>query len=276
MSSTRNAQSKFAVVNGMRTHYLEGGSGPTLILLHSGEFGACGALSWEWNFDRLAERFHVIAPDWLGFGQSEKVFFFEDMWNARVDHIAALLRQLGVARAHFMGNSMGGTVLVNVAALGDGRWPIDRMVLVSGGGHVPENEARRVLTEYDGSEDAMQRMVEVLIKRPDLQRDRDYIARRHALSLQKGAWECVAAARFKPPVREARPLVDRTPDYSRIAARTLIVAGRQDPLRESGYAQLLQKQIDGAQLLMLEGGHCPQIDQPDAFNEGVLAFLMSD
>jgi pimeloyl-ACP methyl ester carboxylesterase len=275
MSPMQSAYSRFETVNGLKTHYLEGGKGPALVLLHSGEFGACSALSWEWNFDRLAEHFRVIAPDWLGFGQSEKVFFFEDMWNARVNHMSAFLRQIGVERAHFMGNSMGGTVLVNVAASGDKRWPIDRMILVSGGGHVPENDDRKVLTDYDGSEEAMHRMVDVLIKRHSLRNDPGYIKRRHALSIEKGAWECVAAARFRAPVRAARPLVDKHPDYPRIDVPTLIVAGHQDTLREPGYAQQLQKQIKGSELLMLDGGHCPQIDVPDVFNEGVLTFLLS-
>jgi pimeloyl-ACP methyl ester carboxylesterase len=76
-------------------------------------------------------------------------------------------------------------------------------------------------------------------------------------------------------VRAARPLVDKHPDYPRIDVPTLIVAGHQDTLREPGYAQQLQKQIKGSELLMLDGGHCPQIDVPDVFNEGVLTFLLS-
>ena len=34
-------QSKFVEVQGVRIHYLEGGAGPKLVLLHSGEFGGC-------------------------------------------------------------------------------------------------------------------------------------------------------------------------------------------------------------------------------------------
>lgn len=79
---------------------------------------------------------------------------------------------------------------------------------------------------------------------------------------------CVAAARFKAPVRAARPLVDKHTEYSRIDVPTLIVAGHQDTLREPGYAQQLQKQIEGSELLMLDGGHCPQIDVPKCSTKG--------
>ena len=66
----RGLESKFVLVDGMRTHYFEGGRGPAVVLLHSGEFGGCAELSWEFSLPALAEHFHVIAPDWLGFGES--------------------------------------------------------------------------------------------------------------------------------------------------------------------------------------------------------------
>ena len=121
-------------------------------------------------------------------GKAKRYFRSKICWQFRVNHIAAFLRHVGIDRADFIGNSMGGTVLVNVAALEDPPWPIARMVLVSGGGHVPENADRKVLTDYDGSEQAMRRIVEVLFKNPALRDNADYVRRRHQLSIQKGAW----------------------------------------------------------------------------------------
>ena len=62
-------ESKFILVEGMRTHYFEGGRGFPMVLLHSGEFGASAELSWEFTLPALSQHFHVVAPDWLGFGQ---------------------------------------------------------------------------------------------------------------------------------------------------------------------------------------------------------------
>lgn len=59
----KSVESKFADVEGMRTHYLEAGEGFPVVLLHSGEFGGCAELSWEFNLPALAEHFRVIAPD---------------------------------------------------------------------------------------------------------------------------------------------------------------------------------------------------------------------
>src|SRR5882762_1596314 len=99
-------QSRFVDVLGMRTHYLESGRGFPVVLLHSGEFGASAELSFEFTLPALSDRFHVIAPDWLGFGESAKIFSFEDMRGFRIRHITAFLKVLGIGRAHFIGNSM--------------------------------------------------------------------------------------------------------------------------------------------------------------------------
>ena len=63
-------------------------------------------------------------------------------------------------------------------------------------------------------------------------------------------------------------------DYSRIRVPTLIVAGRDDNLREPGYGEQLQQDIAGAELLLMDAGHCPQIDLPEVFNRGVLDYLL--
>ena len=70
-------RSCFVEVDGIRTHYLEAGGGDPVVLLHSGEFGGCAELSWEYMIPHLAPHFRVIAPDWLGFGGTAKIHDFE-------------------------------------------------------------------------------------------------------------------------------------------------------------------------------------------------------
>lgn len=268
----RGVQSRFVMVEGIRTHYLEAGEGYPLVLLHSGEFGGCAELTWEFNIAALAQHYRVLAPDWLGYGKTAKLFCFEDMWGMRVRHIAAFLRTLCIERAHFMGNSMGGTMLVGVAAMDSPPWPLDRIVIVSGGGHIPENAARQVLNSYDGTREHMRRIVEAMFVNPRIRADEAYIERRYQASLEPGAWQCTAAVRFKPPGTRSRPAAE--PAYRKITAPTLLVAGAKDSLREPGYAEPVRAAIPNAELQVLrESGHCPQIDEPDAFNRTVLEFL---
>jgi len=261
-------------VEGKRTHYLEAGSGDPLILLHSGEYGACAEFTWEFNVAALAEHFRVIAPDWLGYGQSEKLFSFENMLEYRVRHIAAFCRQLGIESADFMGSSMGGTTLIGVCARDDGVWPIRRAVLVSGGGFIPENGPRTVLTDYDGSMEQMREIYRVLFRNPAIRDNEAMIARHHAASMEPGAWECTAAPRFKPPVKPKKPFAPRTPDYARVSVPVFIMAGRFDNLRLPDYGIELQRQIPGSELVVLDGGHCHQIDMPEEFNRLALGYLL--
>src|SRR5258708_1083515 len=159
----RGIESKFIPLEGMRTHYLEGGSGFPVVLLHSGEFGGSGEGGWEFTLPALGGHFHVIAPDWLGFGESAKLFSFDDMRALRVDHIAAFLKTLRISSAHFIGNSMGGGMLASVAAMAQPCWPIERMILASAGGFAPVNEARKLLNSYDGTRDHMRRILETTL-----------------------------------------------------------------------------------------------------------------
>jgi 2-hydroxymuconate-semialdehyde hydrolase len=263
---------KFVDAGGMRTHYFEAGSGHPLVLLHSGEFGACAELSWEFNIGPLSEHFHVLAPDWLGFGKSEKIFSFEDMQALRIRHIALFLETLGVIQAHFIGNSMGGGQLARAATMDPPAFPIVKMVLGGAGGFAPRNEAREILNSYEGSRDHMRACVETLVQRADLRADDAYIDRRQQLALEPGAWECTAAARFKMPGRGSSGKEET--DFGRIKFPTLIIAGAKDPLRNKGYAEELNAEIEGSELIMFDdAGHCPQIDQPEKYNDAVIGFL---
>ena len=78
------------LVDGIRTHYLEAGDGPPVVLLHAGEFGGAAELSWEHTIPALAEQYRVIAPDWLGFGYTDKLHDFVSGAMRRLDHMVRL------------------------------------------------------------------------------------------------------------------------------------------------------------------------------------------
>lgn len=274
-STAIRVSSRFVVAGGLRTHFLEAGEGFPVVLLHSGEFGGCAELSWESTIGPLSRHFRVIAPDWAGFGKTEKVFSFDDMWGFRIRHITAFLQVMGIDRAHFVGNSMGGTLLLQVAASKPCIWPIEKAVIVSGGGQIPENAARETLNSYDGSPDHMRRIVETMFVNSARRNDAGYIERRHELSLEPGAWEATAAARFRAPWRASGARMPQPPDYSAISQPILLVTGEQDSLREPGFGPKLQAEIPGAALHVVgNAGHCPHLDVPDEFNAVALRFLL--
>ncbi|HEY1971709.1 MAG TPA: alpha/beta hydrolase [Pseudonocardia sp.] len=271
-------RSRFVDVGGIRTHYLTAGDGPrTVVLLHSGEFGASAELCWEHNIGALAEHFRVVAPDWLGFGQTDKLHDFVSKSDRMVRHLAAFLRTLDIGRAYFVGASMGATRLVAEAARDHRpRLPIAAMVLVSGGGFVPDNEHRRALLGYDGSTDGMRAILRACLADRRWADDDRYVSRRVAASLVPGAWESVAAARLKAPNVPARADFGQadTTEYERVKVPTLAVAGAKDLLREPGYHHALER-IPGARVVVLDdAGHLLNIERAAEFNALAVDFLL--
>ncbi len=270
--------SNYVDVDGIRTHYLEAGEGPTVVLLHSGEYGGAAEISWQFTIPALAPEFRVVAPDWLGFGRTDKVFDFGDARSRVYRHMQRFVEIMGIEEADFMGNSMGGSNLARIAATEPDLLPLRSIVLCSGGGFTPETEERKVLLAYDGSEDAMRALVKAMLHDPRWGDDDDHIARRQEFALMKGAWECQSAPRLRPPARESGGgsgfgTPDNTP-YENISVPTLIVAGADDPLREPGYAPKLAARIEGAEVHVYENcGHCPNIEHADRFNAQALDFL---
>lgn len=270
------AKSTMITVDGMETHVLEVGSGPPLVLLHSGEFGACAELSWEYNFAALGRHFRVIAPDWLGFGLSAKVHDFTDFAAFRLRHIGRLCEELGLSGAPFIGNSMAANFLLRDAASEAPRIPAGRIVAISGGGPVPANEARAALVEYDGTIGSMKRLLRALLHDEVWSTDEGYVARRHELSMMPGAWECTAAARFRNPTASTTAS-DRVRSHDaaleKIAIPALLMAGAQDKLKPRGYAAGLAARIPRGEAVEVEGcGHCPHLEAPDVVNGILLDF----
>ncbi|MEX2194926.1 MAG: alpha/beta hydrolase [Thermoleophilaceae bacterium] len=262
---------------GIGTHYLEAGSGRPVVLLHSGEFGGSARLSWELVIRGFAVHYRVLAPDWLGYGETEKLYDFSRRGARRIDHIGDFLAALGIEEAAFVGNSMGGSILARVAASNSPVWPISAIVLISGGGFVPDNPERQTLLDYDCTVDGMRRMLEVLFRDPRWAADEEYVRRRYESSIVPGAWECAAAARLRSPFLGPQREFGQpdTTEYELISVPTLLVAGANDVLRLPGYADELQARIRGSRLHTYEDcGHMPNIEQAPRLETDVLDFLL--
>jgi 2-hydroxymuconate-semialdehyde hydrolase len=265
---------KTMLVDGLVTGYLEAGDGDPVVLLHGGEFGTSAELGWERNIAALAARYRVLAPDQLGFGQSAKVIDFVNGRGMRIRHVARFCEELGVDSAHFVGNSMGAINLLTDATSETPLLSIRTLVIICGGGEIQQNRHFEALQQYDATLPAMRRIVEALFYDGSYPADDDYVRRRYESSIAPGAWEAVAAARFRRP--EAAP--SSTPPtaraYERIEVPTLVVEGGDDKLLPSGWAAQIAKQIDGARSVVVgKAGHCPQIEQSSEVNELLLDFL---
>jgi pimeloyl-ACP methyl ester carboxylesterase len=267
-------QRKTVVVDGLDTGYLEAGQGDPVVLLHGGEFGVSAELGWEHNIDALASHHRVLAPDMLGFGASAKVVDFNDGRGMRIRHIARFCEVLGVESAHFVGNSMGAINLFVDATSTSPLLPVRSMVAICGGGDILRNAHVDALYNYDATLAGMRRIVEALFHDPSYPADDAYVRRRYESSITPGAWEALAAARFRRPGLEPGPTPPSKRAYERIGVPTLIVEGGGDKLLPSGWASRIAEQIAGGRSAVIENaGHCPQIEQPLVVNELLLNFL---
>jgi pimeloyl-ACP methyl ester carboxylesterase len=112
VSATASFVSRTAVVDGVTLHYLTGGHGAPLILLHG---YAETSRMWRPIIPALAKRFMVIAPDLPGIGDSEIPASGLDMKAAAI-RIHALARSLGVQKAEVVGHDIGLMVAYAYAA----------------------------------------------------------------------------------------------------------------------------------------------------------------
>jgi 2-hydroxymuconate-semialdehyde hydrolase len=266
--------SRTAMIDGLATHYLEAGRGDPVILLHGGEFGVSAEISWEATIPALAAQYRVLAPDMLGFGESAKVVDFNDGRGMRIRHIARFCDELGVGAAHFIGNSMGAINLLVDATSESPVLPMRSLVAICGGGEIQRNQHMEALYDYDASLPAMRRIVEALFHDPKYPADEAYVLRRHESSIVPGAWETLAAARFRRPGAPPPPPPSSKRAYERVGVPALVVEGACDKLLPPGWAKEIADQLPQGRSVVIEAaGHCPQIEQPADTNALLLKFL---
>jgi pimeloyl-ACP methyl ester carboxylesterase len=269
-----NYQHRTIVVDGLVTHFLEAGQGDPVVLLHGGEFGVSAEISWEKIIPALSQRYRVLAPDMLGFGDSAKVVDFTDGRGMRIRHIARFCALLGIDRAHFVGNSMGAINLLVDLTSGSPVLPVRSAVTICGGGEIQKNRHTTALYEYDATFEAMRAIVEALFFDPAYPADEAYVRRRYDSSTAPGAWEALAAARFRRPGADAPPTPSSKRAYEHIDVPVLVVEGAGDKLLPAGWAAEIAGQITGGRSAVVDGaGHCPQIEQPAALAELLLEFF---
>ena len=119
---------QYVTVHGHRRAFVKVGSGPALLLLHG---LACDHTTWHPVINRLAQEFTVIAPDFLGHGESDKPRADYSI-GGYANGMRDLLTILGIDKVTVVGHSFGGGVAMQFAYQFPER--TERLVLVSAGG----------------------------------------------------------------------------------------------------------------------------------------------
>ncbi len=104
------AKEEFVEANGCKVRLQRAGKGPKILFLH----GANGPAIWVPFFDKLAERYEVIAPDHPTYGKSGDPEWLEDIGDLAFFYLD-FLKALDFDDVHLLGHSMGGWLAMEIA-----------------------------------------------------------------------------------------------------------------------------------------------------------------
>jgi 2-hydroxymuconate-semialdehyde hydrolase len=270
-------QHRTIVADAIKTHFLEAGSGPDLVLLHGGEYGASAEITWRHNIEALAKQFHVVAPDLLGWGLTDKLYSFSDPAGLRIKHLQRFLETLGIGRAFFVGNSAGGGLVLRASVRQPSPLQIQRMVTICGNASVFKTNSQADLENYTPSLENMKKVVALLYHDSKWQTEEN-IRERYECSIIPGAWEALSAARLRSPVHQVRSTTEEfVKQLSQLAIPLLIMSCEHDPLNQRDWDVNFQKIVPGSKVhRFMHSAHEPQIEETQEFNRVLTEFLLRE
>ncbi|MCU1596702.1 MAG: alpha/beta hydrolase fold protein [Glaciihabitans sp.] len=259
-----------------RTRYLRSGDStkPPLILLH----GVTGhAEAYVRNLRSHGEHFSVWAIDLIGHGYSAKPNFPLEIPNY-VDHVIAFMQAIGVERASFSGESLGGWVTAALALAHPEK--VDRIVLNTMGGTMANPAVMHRLYELsmaaaeDPSWERVKARLEWLMADPSMVTD-DLIKTRQAI-FQQPDWKMACEMNMalqKMDVRLRNMLTDD--DLRAIQAPAMVLWTTKDPSGPVDEGRRIAGLLPNGRLVVMDNcGHWPQYEDPETFNRHQIDFLL--
>lgn len=287
------SRSEFLPVRGLRYHVRHWGDAqaPKLFMLHG---WMDMSASFQFMVDALQQDWHVIAPDWRGFGLSERTpggcYWFPDYLadlDAILDHYA------GADAINLLGHSMGGNVVTLYAGLRPDR--IRRLINLEGLGLPPakpeqapgrfvqwldEVKQRPLMRGYDTVADVAARLQKNNARLSDERAA--FLAQHWSQQDDSGLWQILG----DPAHKLVSPILYRVDEmmacWRRITAPVLWVEATQSDIwRFFGPATLKREEIDRriacipkTQVEMIDqAGHMLHHDQPELLARLIESFL---
>ena len=264
-------------VGGIGTNYIKAGpkagTGDPLILIHGSGPGVTAYANWRGVIPDFAQHYTCYAPDTLGFGYTD---FPADIQGFKMDrwvaHIVGFMDALGIAKAHFIGNSYGGALTLALAVRHPDR--VGRIVLMGAAGlQFPMTDGLERVWGYQPSLDAMRDLMTTFAFDPALVKE-EIVRSRYEASIRPGAQEAYSSLVPEPRQRWLDALATDEDDLRALPHRTLIIHGREDVIvpyeRSVRFHQLI---ADSELHLFGRCGHWTQIERRERFVDLVVPFL---
>jgi non-heme chloroperoxidase len=265
--------SKVVTNDGVALHYVERGEGQPLLIVPG------WGMSVRWfsgQLEDLSDRMRVIAFDPRGQGDSDKVSRGQRMARLARD-IEDVIVGLEIEDVVLVGWSLGvSSVLAYVDVFGTGR--LSKVVLVDGGTKlINDADWELGFVDLEGAA-AWRALVESDLDTAARQVVPQFFA--EPLADSEFAWmvqetvKCNQAGLGKITWNVLNQDYRDVPE--KIDVPTLVVAGSHDVVIPAANAPWIAERIPDAELVMFEhSSHCPFIEEREAFNASVAAFVGS-
>lgn len=247
-----------APINGIQVYYEDNGSGFPVVFTHG---YASTSQAWRPQIEALTQRYRLITWDMRGHGQTDSPERQEEYSEAAtVEDLAGLLRHLGVERAVIGGLSLGGYMALAfylahpemVRAL----IPCD----TGPGYRNPKSREGWNETAYARATRFEEQGLEALGRSPEVEMSRR--VHRSAAGLAKAARGMLA--QFDDRVITG---------LENVQVPALLIVGENDTPFLNGMDYMAQRMPHARKVVIPNAGHAANIDQPELFNQAVLAFL---
>lgn len=248
----------------VKLSYRQEGSGPALLLLHG--FPLDNTI-WEAQCRDLRSSYRIIMPDLRGHGTSPAPEGAYSM-DLMAQDVLNILNMIGVYKAVWVGHSMGGYVVQAAWRLARERFSGIGFVASNHRADSPEAQAKRYeLAEKVANEGAEAALNPKLFKE-DTPPDSPIV---------QAAYRIMRATPPAGVIGTLQAMATR-PDSSetlkQIHVPALVIGGEHDQLFKPEIPEAMADLIPDAQLVMVDSGHMPMMEQPDAVTqalEGLLA-----
>lgn len=248
--------------NGTKVHYWQGGSGFPILMIHGSGPGASTLGNWRLVLEPLAERYHILAVDLIGFGlsgrKSTEPYFDLDLWLAQS---RAMLDLLPGDEFGIIGHSVSGMLALRLAAL-DAR--ISK-VLTTGsmGARFRINDHTRRTWTFPETREDLRRAAESLVYDRSVITDA-YLDQRMAV-LHSGDYAAYFRSMFAgDKQRFVDAAVLSADEFRQIKSDVVMMHGRNDqpfPFEETTLA--VSRSIPQADVIALARcGHSPALEHP--------------
>ena len=257
---------KFITVGRNNIRYLEeGNSEINLILMHG-----LGGYAERWTnlIPLLSKKFHIFAPDLIGYGQSDKPS--EDYTpELFVKFVFDFIESLGIKKTFMIGTSLGGQIVAECASTQSSI--IEKIILISPAGimrkSTPTLDAYTMAALYPTKEsvkNAYQMMIGPgkQVSEISIERFVTHMSRPNAKMV------------FLSTLLGLKNAPDLYEKLERITIPTLLIWGKEDKLIPFEYSQQFVSHIKNCKFISMEGcGHSPYVEEPEKLSEFIIKFL---